>query len=98
MTAQIVPLSPSLVMVGCVGLIGILAVRRYLPFFAIVREIKSAYRRSGKSWDYWSNIKLRITTLRRGEAIFDPDDSEEIRRLKNEFIERRREIMRLVPV
>ena len=69
-----------------------------LRYMADVKEVQRLYAKEGKSWDYWSDIRLRLTMFRNVDAVFDAADSPEVRAAKEELVKTRVKMRKFLPV
>jgi len=81
------------------GLIEFVFIAKFnFRYIAGVKEVQRLYAKEGKSWDYWSDIRLRLTMFRNADALFDAADSPEVRAAKEELLKTRLKMRKFLPI
>jgi hypothetical protein len=71
--------------------------KAWFGIYKAVAEIKIAYRKHGKEWNYWSNPGRRIGFLLDKNTIFSGDDDPSIKAAKEVLVNRRNETLKALP-
>ena len=71
--------------------------RYQIPYYRAVSRLEGALRQQGIKWSFWRDWRLRLRLRSDPLALFSATDTEGIRALKAEIVERHNAIRRSFP-